>query len=518
MRGRIEPTDFSKITSIQFFVKHTLFNKSVNLYNLRLVENPEFPKEYLVGLVDKFGQNAKRDFPGKISTAQELQTFAEAELNQLKKEGPMKGRSKFGGWLDGPKLQGTGYFTTTKHHGKWALVAPEGANVRLANTTTFTGRDFKNDTVRYRNPEDVTPEDSRGMVELSEDVTNTSYVSHPWRFNFFEDLPSYDHPLANHFSYRREQHFGPFDHGETFSFYQANLERRYGEANPGDHLKKWVDITQDRFLNWGFTSFGNWAGYEFYHTNRIPYFANGWIIGDFKTVRSGFDFWGEMPDVYAPEFERRAKLTVAVVAEEVRNNHWCIGVFIDNEKSWGVPGTVKGQYGIVLDALSKSSAQSPLKKEFQSILQNKYGTIESLNKVWKTSVQSWTALNTGINFSKQDDFSSAMVNDFSALFMVYANQYFKVVRTALEEAMPNHMYLGCRFAPWGMGKEVLDAAKNYVDVFSYNYYEEGIGPKTWAFLEEIDRPAIIGEYHIGASASGLLHHGVIHASDHKDRA
>ena len=356
------------------------------------------------------------------------------------------------------------------------------------------------------------------MVKLGKTVTNTSYISHPWRYKFFEELPAYDDRLANHYSYRREQHFGPFKHGETFSFYQANLERRYGEANPGDHLKKWVDITQERFLNWGFTSFGNWAGYEFYHINRIPYFANGWIIGDFKTVRSGFDFWGEMPDVFDPEFERRAKVTVAVVAEEVRDNPWCIGVFIDNEKSWGVPGTVKGQYGIILDALSRSALESPAKEEFQRILKEKYTTIQHLNSAWGTAIKSWQDLAVGIDLSKRETFPTAMVNDFSILLKAYARQYFHVVRTALKEVMPNHMYLGCRFAPWGMGREVLEAAKDYVDVFSYNYYEEGIGPKTWAFLEEIDRPAIIGEFHIGTRDAGLFHHGVIHASDHEDRA
>ena len=525
MRGRITPIDFSKITRIQFFVKHTLFDKSVTLDNLRLVENPPLPKDYLVGLVDKFGQNTKQDFEGKITSAQQLKTKADGGLAQLQKEGPMPGRSTYGGWSDGPKLEATGFFRTTKYKGKWALVDPEGylffssgiANVRLANTTTFTGRDFKNDTVRYRNPEDVTPEDSRGMVPLNEGITSTAFISHPWRYDFFEELPKYGDDLANHFSYRREQHFGPFEHGETFSFYQANLERRYGEATPGAHLKKWVTTTQDRFLNWGFTSFGNWAGYEFYHENRMPYFANGWIIGDFKTVRSGFDFWGEMPDVFDPEFERRAKITVSVVAEEVRNNPWCIGVFIDNEKSWGVPGTVKGQYGIVLDALSKNTEQSPLKKAFTQVLQKKYKSVQDLNLAWNTSLDSWETLANGVDFSGQEHFADPMVHDFSTLLKTYADQYFKVVRTALKEVMPDHMYLGCRFAPWGMGKEVLEAAKTYVDVFSYNYYEEGIGPKTWAFLEDIDRPAIIGEFHIGTAASGLFHHGVIHASDQEDR-
>ncbi len=36
-------------------------------------------------------------------------------------------------------------------------------------------------------------------------------------------------------------------------------------------------------------------------------------------------------------------------------------------------------------------------------------------------------------------------------------------------------------------------------------------------MKELDKPAIIGEWHIGTRASGLYHPGVIHASDHVDR-
>ncbi len=239
------PIDFSSISKIEFKLRHPIADKTLIIDILRLVESPAIPDDYFVGLADKYGQNAKMDFPGKITSDEELKKLADAELAQLAEEGTMAGRSKFGGWSEGPQLEGTGFFRTEKVDGVWALVDPEGylffssglANVRMANSTTFTGRDFKNDTVRYRDPEDVTPEDSRGMVALSEEVTSTAYDAYPWRRKMFVELPSYDDPLANHFSYRREQHIGPFAHGETYSFYQANLERRYGEATPGAHLE-----------------------------------------------------------------------------------------------------------------------------------------------------------------------------------------------------------------------------------------------------------------------------------------
>ncbi|MEI8646892.1 hypothetical protein P4S73_01560 [Paraglaciecola sp. Hal342] len=46
------------------------------------------------------------------------------------------------------------------------------------------------------------------------------------------------------------------------------------------------------------------------------------------------------------EFARRAKVTTQVIADEVKNNPWCIGVFIDNEKSWGNPASIESHYRI----------------------------------------------------------------------------------------------------------------------------------------------------------------------------
>ncbi|MEM1120285.1 MAG: beta-agarase [Bacteroidota bacterium] len=518
--------DYSKIAAIHFYAQHTIDEKTIILDNIRLVESPPVADDYLVGIIDKYGQAAKINFEDKISSDEQIKDLAKAELAQLEKEGTMAGRSKFGGWIDGPKLAATGYFRTEKVGDKWAMVDPEGylffstglANARMANTTSFTGIDFKNDTVRYRDPEDVTPEDSRGMVKLSKDVTNTAYVAYPERHQMFLDLPSYDSPLANNYSYRREQHIGPFAHGETFSHYQANLERRYGEPTEGAHLEKWVDVTLDRFLNWGFTSFGNWAAYEFYHENRMPYFANGWVIGDFKTVRSGMDYWGPMPDVFDPEFGRRAKVTVDVIAEEVKGNPWCIGVFIDNEKSWGRPGKTATEYGIVLYALAKKANESPIKSEFIRLLKDKHSTIQALNAAWQTDIPNWATLEAGINYLDKPEFSTEMVADFSMLLEAYAHKYFQTIHDALAKVLPNHLYMGCRFATWGMGKEVRNAATKYVDVFSYNYYHEALSENYWKFLETIDKPSVIGEFHIGVKDAGLFHPGLVIASDLEDRA
>lgn len=266
-------------------------------------------------------------------------------------------------------------------------------------------------------------------------------------------------------------------------------------------------------IDWGFTSFGNWVAPEFYHAKRVPYFANGWIIGDFKRLYSGSDYWGPIPDPYDPEFERRAKYTTQVIADEVLNSPWCIGIFIDNEMSWGREDT----YGIVLDALHQPIAESPAKQAFVTILKKKYPSIKSLNKAWGTDFASWKAFEESADFRNLEH-ADNMIADFSLLKEDLASTYFRIVHDALEDVLPNHLYMGARFASWGMSKEIRTGAKKYVDVMSFNRYREGLGIKKWDFLKEVDLPCIIGEYHFGARDSGVFNSGIIEAADQQDRA
>lgn len=516
--------DLDAIARIRFYVTSNAHDKSMIIDNLRIRKNPPNNPDYLVDLVDEFGQSHKFDYPTKIRSVEQLQKIAQEELADLAKNPEMPDRSKFGGWKNGPKLKATGFFRTEKIDGKWSLVDPEGylfistgiANIRIANTTTFTGVDFKDESVRYIDPEDTTPEDSLGIRPVSKEALKTHYISSEMRNNMFTWLPKYDDPLANHYSYKRVSHKGPMHHGETFSFYQANLERRYGESTPNSFLKDWEDVTIKRMKSWGFTSMGNWVDPAFYHKNQFPYFANGWIIGDFKTVTSDGVGWAPMPDPFDPEFERRARVTTKVISEEVKNNPWCIGVFIDNEKSWGSKGSVEKHYRIIISALTLDASESPTKSIFVNKLKEKYESIDKLNTAWETEITSWDEFAKGF---KNKAYSAPMTEDFSMLLTTYTSKYFQVVHDALEEVMPNHMYLGVRMASWSLTPEGIGAATEYVDVMSYNFYREVIHEKFWEFLPKYDKPSLIGEFHMGAiSDTGLYHPGLIHASDQKDRA
>jgi agarase len=505
------------ITRISLSVQDALHDKSIIISNIRLRQNELESPTFLTAIVDQYGQNAKFEFPTKVHSDEELQQISAKELAKFVNT-TRDDRSKFNGWKQGPKLKSTGYYRAEKVDGKWWLVDPEGYLyfatgldiIRLSNSTTITGYDFDQGLIPVKAANDLTPEDSQGLNKVSNKAVTSRFVASEKRKDMFSWLPSYEEPLGKHYGYRRSVHSGPLKHGETFSFYSANLERKYGD----NFMDKWRKVTVQRMLEWGFTSFGNWTDPSFYQNQQMPYFANGWVTGDYKTVSSGSDFWAPMPDVFDPEFKLRAHLTASVVAEEVQNSPWAVGVFIDNEKSFGRPDNIQSHYGIVLHTLRRDGTDVPTKAEFTRLMKQKYVDIKALNKVWNKDIADWDSFNQGINSDINND---QQIQDYGILLGAYAEQYFKIVHDAVEKHLPNHMYLGSRFPDWGMPIEVVKAAAKYADVVSYNSYKEGLRPDKWKFLKEIDKPSIIGEFHMGASDSGLFHPGLIHASSQEDR-
>jgi len=94
-------------------------------------------------------------------------------------------------------------------------------------------------------------------------------------------------------------------------------------------------------------------------------------------------------------------------------------------------------------------------------------------------------------------------------------EYFEICRSEVKRIAPNHMYLGCRFSATMMNNKVLQLiSQEYCDVITYNIYNlMPIG-----FIDEIDKPVLIGEFHFGALDRGVFHTGLWYAKDQNERA
>jgi hypothetical protein len=241
------------------------------------------------------------------------------------------------------------------------------------------------------------------------------------------------------------------------------------------------------------------------------------VSGDHARVSSGSDYWGQMHDPFDPKFAANADRAAAEIAKAIQGDPWCIGIFVDNELSWGSfdGKDVKGRYGLALGAL-KAGPDSPAHREILRQLQEKYGTIARLNARWGTAFADWEALAQAGPDGLPGRNNDALQADLAAFVTSFATRYFTTVRDALKKHDPDHMYLGCRFA-WKT-KEAVEAAAKVCDIVSFNIYQRAVDPQEWAFLNELGKPAIIGEYHVGATDRGMFHTGLVAATDQNDRA
>ena len=101
-------------------------------------------------------------------------------------------------------------------------------------------------------------------------------------------------------------------------------------------------------------------------------------------------------------------------------------------------------------------------------------------------------------------------------------RYYRQVSAVAREVMPNVLYLGSRldYHDWPdeieSRKEIVRIAAKYCDVISFNFYKFTLDDV--ALPAGVDRPAIIGEFHMGALDRGLFHTGLRSVIDQNHRA
>lgn len=64
----------------------------------------------------------------------------------------------------------------------------------------------------------------------------------------------------------------------------------------------------------------------------------------------------------------------------------------------------------------------------------------------------------------------------------------------------------------------LPAGGELCDVVSFNIYRPKVVPSDWTVLSGIDKPVLIGEFHMGALDRGMFHTGLVPSEDQADRA
>lgn len=303
--------DIREVTSFHLFLSKGERPDSFDLLRVGVREGEPhstvvYPAKTFLPFVDRYGQFAHGEWPGKIHNDEELIAARKSEEAWLKANanGPRADLDKWGGWLKGPQLKATGFFRTEKVNGRWWFVDPDG-HLFWSHGVDCVEQGWQSTGVQYRE-------------------------------NYFAWLPKHDDPLfgsfwgrqtwtAAHGFYAETNHV-PYT---TYRFASANMVRKYGK----DWVQHNSELAHRRLRAWGLNTIANWSNPQVYSLRRTPYTL---CLGTGGTPRRAGSkgWWGPLPDPENPAFERIFRERARAAAQKMRDDPWCLGVFVDNELSW----------------------------------------------------------------------------------------------------------------------------------------------------------------------------------------
>lgn len=463
--------DPANIVSLVFFTAKTPTEnvfEVANAYAAGKYENPawlEMAPQQFFPFVDGFGQFMHKDWPGKISSQQQLQEAREKEAAKLSADKGPADWDKWGGWANGPQLEATGHFRVTKHEGKWWLVDPDG---RLFFST--------------------------GICAIT-----TGWAATPIedRSGWFAELPANDEAHKAFFGKTWKSWSGYYAGREpvTFDFSSQNLQRKYGE----NWREVYPDVVHRRLRTWGINTFGNWSNSKWCKMQRTPY-----TMTFFYTTRKLKQTGAGFPDPFDPGFAKAVAAGARQFLAGTFDDPWCIGYFADNEMPWG------GETTLAQDTLKTPAAQ-PAKQEMLRWLQSRYAGIDALNAAWATKLASWDEFAGSTQLAPKTDAAAKDLTEFTDRI---ADAYFRTMHDVLRAVAPRKLYLGCRCV--GGSTNVIASAIKHCDVVSYNRYCHTV--RDVKFPGDLDGPMMLGEFHFGASDRGLFSNGLVSADSQSDRA
>ncbi len=468
--------DAAAIASFQVYSPRPDRERTILLHR---VEWLPLPAEGRKAFVDRFGQYNGANWPGKLHDEAELAARLRTEEEDLKAHPPPADRTKYGGWKAGPQLEATGRFRVAKHGGKWWFVDPEG---RLFWSSGIT-------CVRFNSATIVAGREA-----------------------CYEWLPAADNPFASFYSGRGR--------GRSFDFFAANLLRKHGPEYP----QRFFESAVRRLPSWGLNTLGCWSAVEGARLGRVPFTLalNSPGAPSFVAtshMKAGLEKKKPFPDPFDPGFEKSLDREMASLAE-FKDSPWLLGVFIHNELPWvlGAPwkDPNRAPTGIAALCLQKNDASFLAKKALLEKLRAAHGTVDSLNRAWKTAFASWEAVAAPFELSVEQ--RGAARGELAALDTVMAEQYFRVCRAAMTRNFPGVPYLGCRFSG-AYDRTVVDVARRHCDVVSFNIYDAKPDGRTSDELAvEMDFPVLIGEFHFGALDRGMFDAGLRATANQQERA
>ena len=423
-------------------------------------------------MVDQFGQYTDREWTNKVHNVSDFATLQANELSDLSAN------------------PGTGQQLGTSN-----VPLNDPANGKWQVTTSLSGKKYLEH-----------PNGNAFWVMGVSAIHNGTPTPVGGRESYFQSLPSTTSAFSSCY-YTRPTLDGS---NTCYSFHQQNLMLKYG----ANYMTPWVSMVKQRLSSWGLNTLGMQCLTPFYD-NSMP-FTQLETTSQFPTrFKVPAQLWGSFPDPYASNFQSWMATTWAKDISNWNGQTNFMGVYVDNELSWGNTKTDKARYNLALGALKAPSTQ-PAKAAFVNFLQTRYkNSIDKLNYSWGTSFSSFNSL---LNTSTYvpTTFTAGQASDFKAWSKAFAIQYFSSVRAALTQDGLSSLYLGCRYCDWL--PEVVEGADPYVDVHTLNFYSTA-PYMNWGYWSgsTLKKPYMFSEMGASVDADGTFG-GVGEVYSQNDRA
>ena len=125
--GRRGAIDRRHVTAIHLILLRRSLGRTVIFGDLGLIRGADPGPEAYQSIVDGFGQYTRAHWDGKIGSDEDLQRARSREEQQLREWlPPPLALDRYGGLLEGPSFDATGFFRTERRDGRWWLVTPDG--------------------------------------------------------------------------------------------------------------------------------------------------------------------------------------------------------------------------------------------------------------------------------------------------------------------------------------------------------------------------------------------------------
>lgn len=474
-------THISQIDRVRLRTQNVRDGGKLTIYDAYL--SKELPDFTVIGevMVDRFGQYAPADFPGKVHNEQELVEYLHAEYENAMEDSDYRNPdwNAYGGFKK-LRFEKTGYFHTHFDGSRWWLVDPDGCAF-LSNGVCYASRMGVHGVVT-------------GVEKLFEWIPERNDPGFRDAWTTADNIPEFVKRNGAEVGKTRT----------LFNFARANMIRAFGD----EWWEKWVDITTSRLRRWGFNTISVCVNnyfdedvYGFLKRARIPY---TWTLKSFPKTKNMI--FRDFPDVFSEEYRQLCEEFAKQLAP-LTDDPYMIGYFINNEPEWLVASDVNIAQRLLVSPLELES-----KKELIRFLQEKYITVECFNDAWQFNISSFAQLLQPVAEERLE--SPCIRQDLEQFRDVLIEAYNQIPNAAVKRYAPNNMCLGMRYA--AVREEDL-AGTEFYDAWSFNCYRKDPRNDLELARTHSQTPFMIGEWQYGSSDTCHLCSALVTCPDETQR-